>query len=145
MLFRYNIKQEIEIMTRYWATIVRVYPHMNDYVDTYETYESAMNAAGQILIDFDPEDARRKSIIVTSYDYDEESCFMSFDDEEVWVYDCQDPIIRVIKMNGLNFINFKIIKMPVRFTACEGGYIATDGLRMCKVTSYSMLKVTYKI
>ena len=43
-------------------------------------------------------------------------------------------IIRVIKMNGLNFINFKIIKTPVRFTACEGGYIATDGLRMCKVT-----------
>lgn len=47
-------------------------------------------------------------------------------------------------MNGLNFINFKIIKMPVKFTACEGGYIATDGLRMCKVTSYSMLKVTHK-
>lgn len=43
-------------------------------------------------------------------------------------------IIRVIKMNGLNFINFKIIKMPVRFTACEGGYIATDGTRMCKIT-----------
>ena len=37
-------------------------------------------------------------------------------------------------MNGLNFINFKIIKMPVKFTACEGGYIATDGTRMCKVT-----------
>ena len=78
-------------MTRYWATIVRVYPNMNDYVDTYETYESAMITAEQILVDFDPEDARRKSIIVTSYDYDEESCFMSFDDEEVWVYDCQDP------------------------------------------------------
>ena len=78
-------------MTRYWATIVRVYPQMNDYVDTYETYESAMITAKQILADFDPEDARRKSIIVTSYDYDEESCAMSFDDEEVWVYDCQDP------------------------------------------------------
>ena len=24
-------------------------------------------------------------------------------------------------MNGLNFINFKIIKMPVKFRACEGG------------------------
>lgn len=78
-------------MTRYWATIVRVYPNMNDYVDTYDTYESAMKAAGQILIDFDLEDARRKSIIVTSYDFDEESCSMNFDDEEVWVYDCQDP------------------------------------------------------
>ena len=78
-------------MTRYWATIVRVYPNMNDYVDTYETYESAMKAAEQILIDFDLEDARRKSIVVTSYDFDEESCSMSFDDEEVWVYDCQDP------------------------------------------------------
>lgn len=43
-------------------------------------------------------------------------------------------IIRVIKMDGLNFINFKTIKMPVKFKACEGGYIATDGLRMCKVT-----------
>ena len=43
-------------------------------------------------------------------------------------------IIMVIKMEGFEFINFKIIKMPVRFTACEGGYIATDGLRMCKVT-----------
>ncbi len=42
-------------MTRYWATIVRVYPHMNDCVDTYETYESAMRAAEQILIDFDAE------------------------------------------------------------------------------------------
>ena len=37
-------------------------------------------------------------------------------------------------MDRLNVINFKITKMPVRFTACEGGYIATDGLRMCKVT-----------
>lgn len=77
-------------MTRYWATIVRVYPGMNDYVDTYETYESAMRVAEQILTDFDLEDARRKSIIVTSCDFDEESCSMSFDDEEVWVYDCQD-------------------------------------------------------
>ena len=104
-------------MTRYWATIVRVYPNMNDYVDTYETYESAMTAAGQILIDFDPEDARRKSIIVTSYDFDEESCSMSFDDEEVWVYDCQGDYD----------------SKPIKFTACEGGYIATDGSRMCKV------------
>ena len=78
-------------MTRYWATIVRVYPGMNDYVGTYETYESAMIAAGQILIDFDAEDARRKSIIVTSYVFDAESCSMSFDDKEVWVYDCQNP------------------------------------------------------
>ena len=78
-------------MTRYWATIVRVYPKMNDYMDTYETYETAMQAAEQILIDFDDEDARRKSIIVTSYDYDEKSCSMIFDDEDVWVYDCQDP------------------------------------------------------
>lgn len=78
-------------MVRYWATIVRVYPGMNDYVDTYETYGSAKKAAWQILLDFDREDARRKSIIVTSYDFDEESCSMSFDDEEVWVYDCQDP------------------------------------------------------
>ena len=44
-------------------------------------------------------------------------------------------------MNGLNFINFKIIKMPVRFTACEGGYIATDGTRMCKITFEERLRI----
>ena len=31
-------------------------------------------------------------------------------------------IIRVIMMSK-----------PIKFTACEGGYIATDGSRMCKV------------
>lgn len=37
-------------------------------------------------------------------------------------------------MEGLGFISIKIIEMPVKFRACEGGYIATDGTRMCKIT-----------
>lgn len=27
-----------------------------------------------------------------------------------------------------------MMSKPIKFTACEGGYIATDGSRMCKVT-----------
>ena len=26
-----------------------------------------------------------------------------------------------------------MMSKPIKFTACEGGYIATDGSRMCKV------------
>ena len=36
---------------------------------------------------------------------------------------------------------FKQIKKPIKFTACEGGYIATDGLRMCKVTFDQRLRL----
>ena len=30
---------------------------------------------------------------------------------------------------------------PIRFTACEGGYIANDGLRMCKITFEQRVKL----
>ena len=41
-------------------------------------------------------------------------------------------------MEGFEFIN---LKMPVKFRACEGGYIATDGLRMCKVNYPQRLRL----
>lgn len=44
-------------------------------------------------------------------------------------------------MEGFEFINLKIIKMPVKFRACEGGYIATDGTRTCKITFEERLRI----
>lgn len=44
-------------------------------------------------------------------------------------------------MEGFEFINLKIIKMSVKFRACEGGYIATDGTRMCKITFEERLRI----
>ena len=44
-------------------------------------------------------------------------------------------------MEGFESINFKIIKMSVKFRACEGGYIATDGTRMCKITFEERLRI----
>lgn len=34
-----------------------------------------------------------------------------------------------------------MMSKPIKFTACEGGYIATDGTRMCKITFEERLRI----
>ena len=34
-----------------------------------------------------------------------------------------------------------MMSKPIKFTACEGGYIANDGLRMCKVKYQQRLRL----
>lgn len=38
-------------------------------------------------------------------------------------------------------ITTKVQKRVIRYTPCEGGYIATDGLRMCKITFHERIEI----
>lgn len=38
-------------------------------------------------------------------------------------------------------ITIKVQKPVIRYTPCEGGYIATDGLRMCKITFQERVEI----
>lgn len=34
-----------------------------------------------------------------------------------------------------------MMNKPIKFTPCDGGYTATDGLRMCKITFEERLRI----
>lgn len=38
-------------------------------------------------------------------------------------------------------MEYAIPERSIRFTSCGGGYIATDGLRMCKITFEERLRI----